>query len=922
MSTCTPQYYGRNPPQLPKEYLTSTNLNNTETASDCIKNINGNGSKDSWNLNDHTTPKIGTNDFNGMTKTNESCVQCYHLKKQFYELSLRLQEATEEIKLRSINELNNQREKTLITDRSLYKLSAEMSDAAVQTIKLEQNDTGTNISLIDQMGDLFTDMATSPVPQPRFYSIAISTDDQLLLTSRQDVATDLPDKYLLAPKLSHNNDSYADSVTTVDCACGNDFSLAVCDISSATDPIAVKDSFTMTLPIMHHSHSIQTSQINTTLLICYYRSLSVCTIPTPMVTRGVDAQQIVKKDSCTTYDDLLTEKSDENLPNMEMNEQAVYGNTVASQTEFEPEQSEPRILNDTEIAESLWLLPTKERKDVAVGNEDVIENLMLNDVISQNLQHQVLLLDIDEDEVCVMEESLSDPEAVDFESFHSEEKLPMKQHIVNDPNLISLKTKEGVKVSESRVLGHARAAVVKKMLTEKSPQLSFIRGAVISKSCRSSSRKGNSLQYIADQHKATANVYQSYFSSFICHTRNDFQKSSPPSTPQKTNGALKEKVILKKDLVPSSLPILSSEVPEPVPARIPRPKISKYNPGETVPQSPDEEAELADRLTPLRSEMRTLRTYSNGRAVTFPRVLPNAPPKMSPTTFRANKPVIFDDSSSSSSDSEGSYDTNENNRTVQFHLTEQLSEAVEILNKYFEKSDSVKSAMFEWAKKFTKHEWLKTAARKTASSVQVEGFIHYLKATSNDVLKFVVNLTDPNENTSLHYAVSHGNFDVVSVLLDSRVCNLDRANKAGYTAVMLAALCDASDEVESAVIHRLFQLGNVNAQAVQHGQTALMLAASHGKIKTTKLLIDCQADLNIQDEEGSTALMCAAEHGHQEIVKLLLEQPQINASLSDCDSSTALSIAVENGHREIGVLIYAHLNHACKNVQQQSVSTS
>uniref|UniRef100_A0A183F0R8 ANK_REP_REGION domain-containing protein n=1 Tax=Gongylonema pulchrum TaxID=637853 RepID=A0A183F0R8_9BILA len=52
-------------------------------------------------------------------------------------------------------------------------------------------------------------------------------------------------------------------------------------------------------------------------------------------------------------------------------------------------------------------------------------------------------------------------------------------------------------------------------------------------------------------------------------------------------------------------------------------------------------------------------------------------------------------------------------------------------------------------------------------------------------------------------------------LLDSRVCNLDRANKAGYTAVMLAALCDASDELESAVIHRLFQLGDINAQAVQ-----------------------------------------------------------------------------------------------------------
>uniref|UniRef100_A0A0N4UUA5 ANK_REP_REGION domain-containing protein n=1 Tax=Enterobius vermicularis TaxID=51028 RepID=A0A0N4UUA5_ENTVE len=138
------------------------------------------------------------------------------------------------------------------------------------------------------------------------------------------------------------------------------------------------------------------------------------------------------------------------------------------------------------------------------------------------------------------------------------------------------------------------------------------------------------------------------------------------------------------------------------------------------------------------------------------------------------------------------------------------------------------------------------------------------------------------ENTALHYSVSHGNFDVVSVILDSRVCNLDKANKAGYTAVMLAALCDIKDEIESAVIRRLFQMGNVNAKATQHGQTALMLAVSHGKMNNTRLLLQCGADLNMQDEEGSTALMCAAEHGHKEIVKLLLAQPDIDASISDC----------------------------------------
>lgn len=56
----------------------------------------------------------------------------------------------------------------------------------------------------------------------------------------------------------------------------------------------------------------------------------------------------------------------------------------------------------------------------------------------------------------------------------------------------------------------------------------------------------------------------------------------------------------------------------------------------------------------------------------------------------------------------------------------------------------------------------------------------------------------------------------------------------------------------------------------KHGQTALMLAVSHGRFDTTRMLLESGAGVNIQDEDGSTALMCAAEHGHKEIVKMLL----------------------------------------------------
>lgn len=68
---------------------------------------------------------------------------------------------------------------------------------------------------------------------------------------------------------------------------------------------------------------------------------------------------------------------------------------------------------------------------------------------------------------------------------------------------------------------------------------------------------------------------------------------------------------------------------------------------------------------------------------------------------------------------------------------------------------------------------------------------------------------------------------------------------------------------------------------MQAGQTALMLAVSHGRQEMVRALLECGADVNVQDDEGSTALMCASEHGRAEIVKLLLEQDGCDISIVD-----------------------------------------
>ncbi|KAJ7308185.1 hypothetical protein JRQ81_008702 [Phrynocephalus forsythii] len=207
-------------------------------------------------------------------------------------------------------------------------------------------------------------------------------------------------------------------------------------------------------------------------------------------------------------------------------------------------------------------------------------------------------------------------------------------------------------------------------------------------------------------------------------------------------------------------------------------------------------------------------------------------------------------------------------------------------------------------------EWFRLSSQKGSRAGEVDDHLRALGEISPAVLAHVVNLSDGNGNTALHYSVSHSNFDIVRLLLDTGVCNVNHQNKAGYTALMLAALAAVEQEGEMAVVRRLFAMGNVNAKASQAGQTALMLAVSHGRQEMAEALLACGADVNLQDEEGSTALMCACEHGRAATVRLLLAQPGCNASTVDNDGNDAVAIALEAGHRDIAALISAHLTQS------------
>ncbi|XP_054506189.2 KN motif and ankyrin repeat domain-containing protein 3 isoform X1 [Agelaius phoeniceus] len=243
-----------------------------------------------------------------------------------------------------------------------------------------------------------------------------------------------------------------------------------------------------------------------------------------------------------------------------------------------------------------------------------------------------------------------------------------------------------------------------------------------------------------------------------------------------------------------------------------------------------------------------------------------------------------------------------------FELSPRMREACLIVKTHLGHPSAAKSKEVLASSSLVLQEWFRLSSQKSSIPDTVANHLLAFAEVSPVLLAHVVNLADGNGNTALHYSVSHSNFHIVWLLLDTGICNVDHQNKAGYTALMLAALAAVEQEEDMNVVRKLFSMGNVNAKASQAGQTALMLAVSHGRQEMVEALLACGADVNLQDEEGSTALMCACEHGRLETVKLLLAQPTCDVSIVDSDGNNAVAIALEAGHSDIAALLHAHLN--------------
>jgi ankyrin repeat protein len=88
------------------------------------------------------------------------------------------------------------------------------------------------------------------------------------------------------------------------------------------------------------------------------------------------------------------------------------------------------------------------------------------------------------------------------------------------------------------------------------------------------------------------------------------------------------------------------------------------------------------------------------------------------------------------------------------------------------------------------------------------------------------------------------------------------------------------------------------------GTSALMRAASHGKLATARRSISAGADVQVMTKGGRTSLSLAAEAGHVDLVEFLLSINGVDPDSRDPRDTTPLYLAAGNRHEPVVKLLW------------------
>ena len=153
-----------------------------------------------------------------------------------------------------------------------------------------------------------------------------------------------------------------------------------------------------------------------------------------------------------------------------------------------------------------------------------------------------------------------------------------------------------------------------------------------------------------------------------------------------------------------------------------------------------------------------------------------------------------------------------------------------------------------------------------------------------------VDFPDLNRNTPLHAAASNGHVNTVELLLEHEA-DATAQNNRGETPLHVAARWGYSE-----LVRRLLASGaDVNARTDVDGATPLHIASD---AEVISILIDCNADINAEDDEGLSPVHRAVRQGNVDRVRMLWNRGA-KCDWKDKGMRTPLHSAAYEGHLSI-----------------------
>ena len=181
-----------------------------------------------------------------------------------------------------------------------------------------------------------------------------------------------------------------------------------------------------------------------------------------------------------------------------------------------------------------------------------------------------------------------------------------------------------------------------------------------------------------------------------------------------------------------------------------------------------------------------------------------------------------------------------------------------------------------------------------------------------------INITDKDGNTPLCLAVHQNRFECAERLLATGKADTNIPNKAGNTALNLAAQKQKNIKLLSSLLDHG---ANVDA-ADSNGNTLLIYGVTKNNRAMVRVALQHGADLNHANKDGDTALMAAEDN--LEMINYLLEEATPTAAFNECINEAFVNAAA-HGNDEVVKLLHQHgadLNYISKKTGMTALETA